>query len=345
MREVRAVGRTAAPCTAARWEWLQRAVSTAIAFGLACPALSFAASPAAPIVPVAAGVSKSKPAGAAAPAPPALSASPALDPFFPTPVRMSRIRRVVLDPGHGGDNLGTVGVVGVREKALALDIARRIATYLRAHSNIEVVLTRDADVGIDLRQRPRMANDLGGDAFISLHANAHEGGDAHGMEVFFLAADSAEEATRRLIESEEGISPEDKTAALPWSVQGIVSELGLSAAHARSEQFALAVADGLMKARPGARFRGVRQAPFGVLKEARMPAIVLEVGYLTHAKEGRALLDPAVQRQFAQGILLGLAELDRPTHVPVAVPVVAVPRGATRVPGAHAAVLSDNIPE
>ena len=337
--------RAAAPRKHERWIRLQHAASLAIALGLAWPTPLLAASAAAPIVPVAAGASKSKPAGAAAPAPPLLSSAPALDPFFPTAVRMSRIRRVVLDPGHGGDNLGTVGVVGVREKALALDIARRIATYLRAHSNLEVVLTRDADVGIDLRQRPRMANDLGGDAFISLHANAHEGGDAHGMEVFFLAADSAEEATRHLIESEEGISPEDKTAALPWSVQGIVSELGLSAAHARSEQFALAVADGLMKARPGARFRGVRQAPFGVLKEARMPAIVLEVGYLTHAKEGRALLDPAVQRQFAQGILLGLAELDRPTQLPVALPVVAVPRGASRPPAGRAAIMSDNIPE
>ena len=259
-------------------------------------------------------------------------------------MRLTHIRRIVLDPGHGGDNLGTVGVVGVREKALALDIARRIASYLRAHSNLEVLLTRDADVGIDLRRRPRMANELGGDAFISVHANAHEAGEAHGMEVFFLAADSAEEATRQLIETEEGIHPEDKTAALPWSVLGIVSDLGLTAAHARSEMLALSVADGLQRARPSARFRGVRQAPFGVLKEAKMPAIVLEVGYLTHPQEGRALLEPAVQTQFAQGILLGLVELDRPQQVQVVRPAQPISKAPAKTAG-HPGMSADFIPE
>jgi len=298
------------------------------------------------IVPAPVRAAAMRPAGAATPGAPTLKAAPLPDPFFPTPVHLNRIRRVVLDPGHGGENLGTVGVVGVREKALALDISLKIAAFLRAHSNVEVQLTREADVAIDLRKRPRIANDLGGDAFISVHANAHEGVEAHGMEVFFLAADAAEQATRRLIEAEEGIEPETKTAVLPWSVQGIVADLGLTAAHARSELLALAVADGLQRARPGVRFRGVRQAPFGVLKEARMPAIVLEVGYLTHPQEGRALLDPAVQNQFGQGILLGLAELDRPQQAQVI--RAAQPISKTPVKGAasgHPLMSSDFIPE
>jgi len=87
--------------------------------------------------------------------------------------------------------------------------------------------------------------------------------------------------------------------------------MGHASAHARSELLAAALADGLRKSRPGVRFRGVRQAPFGVLKEARMPAVVLELGYLTHPVEGRTLLDPVVHGQFGQAVLLSLVELDR----------------------------------
>lgn len=257
-----------------------------------------------------------------------------VDPFFPKPVQLQAIRRLVLDPGHGGDNLGAVGVLGVREKALALDVARRVAEYVRQHSSVEVVLTRDGDQSVPLRQRPRLANEFRGDAFISIHANAHETSDAWGMEVFFLAAGSSIQATRELIEREEGIEPAQPTAALPWSIESIVAEMGHAAAHARSESFAVALAAGLQKARPGVRFRGVRQAPFGVLKEARMPAVVLELGYLTHAAEGRALLDPAVHRQFGQAVLLGLVGLDRVLAADRR-PVTPA-RAAAVGPGAHA---------
>lgn len=226
------------------------------------------------------------------------------------PLQLQNIRRLVLDPGHGGDNLGTVGVMGLREKSLMLDYARSIATYVRTHSNVEVLLTRDRDAAVELRARPRLANDLKGDAFISLHANAHELGEAQGMEVFFLAADSSVASTRQLIEREEGIRPTDATAALPWSVGGILNDLGHNTAHARSEVLAAGLAAALQKVRPGVRFRGVKQAPFGVLKEASMPAVVLEVGYLTHAQEAHDLLEPKTPLQFGQAILMALQTLD-----------------------------------
>jgi N-acetylmuramoyl-L-alanine amidase len=233
-----------------------------------------------------------------------------VDPWCPKPVQLQHVHRLVLDPGHGGDNLGTIGQLGVREKNLSLDYARRIAKYVREHSNVEVELTRESDVAVALRDRPRIANDKHADALVSLHANAHELGEAHGMEVFFLAADSSVQATRELIEREEGIRPDDSTAALPWSVGGIVQDLDHSAAHAHAEVLAGSLALALQKVRPTVRFRGMRQAPFGVLKEARMPAVVLEVGYLTHPQEARQLLEPGVPVQFAQAILLALQGLD-----------------------------------
>lgn len=217
----------------------------------------------------------------------------------------------MLDPGHGGDNLGTLGVLGIREKALTLEIAKRAAAYIRAHSDVEVVLTRETDVALALRDRPRIANELKGDALISVHANFHEAGEAQGMEVFFLAAESSVEATKQLIEREEGIRPDDATGALPWSVGAIVSDLNVQAAHRRSEAFATGLATGLKRTRPKARFRGVRQAPFGVLKEAKMPALVFEVGYLSHPQEARTLLGKPVHIQFAQAMLLAVIKLDK----------------------------------
>lgn len=231
--------------------------------------------------------------------------------LFPKPLHLQHIHRLVLDPGHGGENLGALGAAGVREKALTLEIAKHVAAFIRQHSDAEVVLTRDTDVAIDLRQRPRNANALAGDALISIHANAHETGEATGMEVFFLAADSSAEAVRQLIEREEGIAPDQPTAALPWSVSAIVAEMGHASALNRSQDWAIALADALQKVRPRARFRGVRQAPFGVLKEARMPAVVLEVGYITQLAEARLLLEERTHTQFAAAILLAMQALDR----------------------------------
>lgn len=252
-------------------------------------------------------------AGAAEPARPARTRPPerAARAEAPKPIAFRHLRRVVLDPGHGGDNLGALGSAGIREKVLCLDVALRAAAWIAERSDVEVLLTRERDVAVELRQRPRLANDWKGDALISIHANAHEAGEASGMEVFFLAADASAEASRDLVEREEGIRPADATAGLPWSVGGILADLELAAQHRRSEWLALALGDALKAARPQARFRGVRQAPFGVLKEARMAAVVLEIGYITHPVEGPQLTDPAVQEQFSRAILKALVALDQ----------------------------------
>ncbi len=242
----------------------------------------------------------------ATPVPPDPSAA-----LFPKPIHLQHVRRLVLDPGHGGDNLGALGAAGVREKALTLEIARHVAQFIRQHSDAEVLLTRETDIAIELRQRPRVANAWKGDVFISIHTNAHEVGEATGMEVFFLAADASAEAVRALIEREEGIAADLPTAALPWSVTSIVAEMGHVTALNRSQDWAVALADGLQRLRPRARFRGVRQAPFGVLKEARMPAVVLEVGYITQLSEARTLLEPRTHTQFGAAILLAMQSLDR----------------------------------
>lgn len=242
----------------------------------------------------------------------AIQAAPAAAKGPPEPDRatLAHVRRLVIDPGHGGDNLGALGVAGIREKALTLQASKNIAAWLRQHCDAEILLTRERDEALELRQRPRLANDWRGDALISVHANAHEQGEAAGMEVFFLAADASAEASRQLVEREEGPAAAGG-GKQPWTVGGIKEDMEVAAAHARSQAFAYALGDALHAIRKKARFRGVRQAAFGVLKEAHMPALVLELGYITHETEGPQLLETPVHEEFAKAILRALVELDK----------------------------------
>jgi N-acetylmuramoyl-L-alanine amidase len=247
------------------------------------------------------------------PAPPANAAKVSV--AKPAKIQLKHVRKLVLDPGHGGSNLGAVGALGLREKVVCLAAAHEMAAWLRANSDLEVRLTREDDRDIGLRERPRLANSQSADAFVSIHANAHEKtaqgqADAHGIEVFFLAADASVQTNRDLIAREEGVDPNDATAELPVSVKGIVEEMALATAHRRSQILGAALAEAIAKLLPEARFRGLRQAGFGVLKEAKMPALVLEIGYLTHPVEGPALRDRARHQQMARAMLQALVVLD-----------------------------------
>lgn len=242
--------------------------------------------------------------------PPAPRAGPAKDRLFSKPVQLSRVRHVVIDPGHGGDNLGALGYHATQEKALTLEVSKFIAAFVERHSNVRVSLTRHEDRPIALRERPRQANAMKADALISLHCNASPDPKVHGMEVWFLDATASVDVVHALVQREEGLPDKGAAAALPWTVGGILSEMRYAAAHKRSEMFALALAKGLRRGRPKAVFRGVRQAPFGVLKEALMAAVVLEIGYITNPRESLALLEHQAHLELARGVLLGLVELD-----------------------------------
>lgn len=247
---------------------------------------------------------------AAAPRP-AAAATGARDRHFPKPVALAHVRRVVLDPGHGGANLGTLGYHGTQEKVLTLKISRYVADFVHKHSNVTVLLTRHDDRDIALRDRPRWANARKADALISLHCNANPKPDPRGMEIWFLSSETSVELAQDIVREEEGLPEEGPAAALPWSVDGILAEMQLAQAHELSESLALSLATGLRRGRPGARFRGVKQAPFAVLKEAQMPAVVFEVGYLSHKAESLELLQPQTHLELARGVLHGLVAFDR----------------------------------
>lgn len=225
---------------------------------------------------------------------------------------MRHLRVVAVDPGHGGHNRGCLGVDGTWEKVAVLDIARRVERILRRETTAVALLTRRADTYLGLRERTRMANDWDADVFLSLHLNADPYGRGYGVETWFLSSEAGGEEARKLVEAEEGDYPEPEAPGDvdAHAARSVARDASIRANQAASEALAEAVVDGMGGA-TGARVRGVRQARFGVLKEATMPAIVVEGGFFTHHEEGGHLLDPDYRDKVARGIVDGLVAFDR----------------------------------
>ncbi|RMG10898.1 MAG: N-acetylmuramoyl-L-alanine amidase [Deltaproteobacteria bacterium] len=219
----------------------------------------------------------------------------------------ARAPRVVIDAGHGGRQTGAVGVQGVVEKEVVLAVAHEAARLL-TDAGWEVVLTRPDDRQVGLAERVRLANAAGADLFVSIHCNAYTGPGSRrvrGIETYFLSADATDEAARRLARYENqnaGMAP--RSADDPLS--RILHDLAVSAAHEGSARLAGALQEALVAAM-GWPDRGVRQAPFAVLNGAAMPAVLVELGFLTHPSEGQQLAEAATQRRLAEALVAGLA--------------------------------------
>lgn len=213
---------------------------------------------------------------------------------------------VVIDPGHGGSNVGAPGRgPGAYEKDVTLAIARALGARLE-REGVRVVLTRERDRYLTLRERVRRANAARPDCFISLHANASNDHAQRGVETWVLARESAEVEARRAAQRAGD------------EVGGLLAELELLEAHARSVPLARAVQARLVAARPGAqeRDRGVRQAAYDVLAGVRAPAILVEVGFMDHPIEGAQLLEPETQARLADAIAEGVFDfVSRPERL------------------------------
>lgn len=206
---------------------------------------------------------------------------------------------VVLDPGHGGLLHGANGVCGAQEKDVTLAIAKTLARLLSASDRVTPLLTRETDLDLSLEARAQAANLAQAALFVSIHANASENPKARGVETFFLSANAADKRTHDLVLRENDGHTE---AAAPTStLDRIVASLRLTSAHQNSQRLAMLVQDAL-ETRLGQRSRGVLQAPFLVLKGAHMAAVLVEVGFLTHAEECQALTQPAHQEKVAQAL-------------------------------------------
>jgi N-acetylmuramoyl-L-alanine amidase len=210
----------------------------------------------------------------------------------------------VIDPGHGGDDIGARSGSGLMEKDVTLSVARRLARLLET-KGYRVRLTRDGDQNRALTDRTALANRLDALAFVSLHANAFAAASVSGAETYYMSIDEASDADAAAIadlENRSGGSREDRT---PLDL--ILWDLAQAEVLNESADLALKVQQSL-NGRLGARDRGVRQAPFVVLTGATMPAILVEVGFLSNSSEADRLAQPDHQQRVAEAIASGIEE-------------------------------------
>ena len=203
--------------------------------------------------------------------------------------------RVVLDPGHGGSNMGAQGP-GIHEKQLTLELANQVAAHLRDHG-IDVVLTRTDDRTMTLRQRVEVADSLPADLFISIHANASTTRAQRGYETYVLTVKGVDIDGRALRSDtttpRPGVDPE---------VALVLDDVERGASQWEAAELAARVQHNLRARRGAEGDRGVRQDAHHVLLGATMPAILVEVGFIDHPVEGRQLQEPGVQKQLAAAI-------------------------------------------
>lgn len=218
---------------------------------------------------------------------------------------------VVVDAGHGGVDPGAHGPSGVLEKDVALAVARRLAVLLRQEPDLEVRLTRDADTLIALRDRPRMANrwrDPEQPAlFISIHCNASTSRNAVGYETYFLSDAKTEDARRVARMENEAERFETPVAAPGDPLSFILQDLRQNQHLRESSSWAADIQRRLRAVHPGPN-RGVKQAGFTVLNGAFMPAVLVEIGFITNTAEEAMLADAKQQDRIARELAAAIRD-------------------------------------
>lgn len=234
------------------------------------------------------------------------------DPDEPGRGAMQPLRLIVLDAGHGGHDSGAVGPSGVQEKDVVLDVTRRVAKKVEAGLGVKVVLSRDRDVFVPLRDRTNLANKQRADLFVSIHANAHPQSVSEGVETYFLSSEASDSSARQVAAIEnEVIQLESPSSRHRGEVlKSILWDLAQSEFQEESSFMAETVQDSMSKSL-NLVSRGVKQAGFYVLGGAAMPAILIEIGFLTNRREEKKLATAAHREALARAIYAGLAEYKR----------------------------------
>jgi N-acetylmuramoyl-L-alanine amidase len=219
------------------------------------------------------------------------------------------VRRVTLDPGHGGEDAGAVGPTGLQEKDVALDVAHRAAPALAAELGVETMLTRDTDVFVDLEERTARANAFQSDVFVSIHCNATENGEAEGHEFFIL--DPTREADRRAYgaiarenrQKGGALDPALLDAQLSQLAAGLQSRSLTKEGHLFAGLLRQATNASLGERYPGTHDHGVKTAGFYVLVGAQMPAVLFETAFISNTNDETRLSTADFRQKLADAIV------------------------------------------
>jgi N-acetylmuramoyl-L-alanine amidase len=215
-----------------------------------------------------------------------------------------KVNTIVLDPGHGGKDPGAVGKNGLKEKDVTLKLARMLREKLTGDAGAKIILTRDSDVFIPLEERTAIANSKDADLFVSIHINASPRRAATGIETYILSLSNNEEA-RRVAARENATSTRSVS-----DLEFILNDLIKTAKTNDSARLATVVQDnlvaGLRKKFDSIRSNGVKGAPFYVLVGTKMPAVLVEVSFISNPEEEERLKDEAYLSEVVEGIASGI---------------------------------------
>lgn len=222
------------------------------------------------------------------------------------------VQRIFLDPGHGGDDLGTKKA-GIKEKDIVLKFSRLVADELRRRG-FTVSFSRTRDVFVPLEIRPKLAKEWNADLFVSIHVNSSPAVAAQGTETYILSQEATDAEARKLALLENSIAGRSESKAS--AVQDILWDMEQTAYLQDSAYLAADIQRSIVenahdilrkhKIPGGWKNRGVRQAPFYVLNRAAMPAVLVEIGYLSNPKDrelmGEKLFQESLAKALAEGV-------------------------------------------
>ncbi|GFO57801.1 N-acetylmuramoyl-L-alanine amidase [Geomonas silvestris] len=231
-------------------------------------------------------------------------AKPSEKPAKSSQFKPGKIRRIVVDPGHGGHDPGAMSPSGTREKDIVLQIGLKLAQKIREELGIDVVMTRSTDVFIELQERTAIANKVGADLFISIHANASLNRAASGIETYYLNLAKTEKVAQ-LAAKENGTSLE-KVSVLQAVLFDLMANYKLNDSAHLAEEVQRSLYKKALTGYPSVKNLGVKQGPFYVLVGATMPSILVETAFVSNEKDEQKLKDPQYQEITAEGILSGV---------------------------------------
>jgi len=217
------------------------------------------------------------------------------------------MKTIVIDPGHGGLEIGAKGRFGALEKDITLEISKRLQALIEKNLSYRVVMTRDQDVDVSLENRAAIANNNRAYVFISVHINGSYRKDARGSETFFLSLNATDEEARRLaylennsseIESKIAGEGEDDIMMILWDMAqtNYIKQSSQLAEHIQIELNTLLETVN----------RGIKQAPFKVLTGVACPAVLVEIAFISNPQEEQKLITPEFQDNVARAIYRGL---------------------------------------
>ena len=220
-----------------------------------------------------------------------------------------KLGRVLIDPGHGGHDTGTIGQGGLQEKEVVLDISKRLGRLLEEQLGVEVILSRETDDFVALDERSKIANERGADLMISIHCNSAPSSRVRGIETYYL--DFTTDDWALSVASSENAAG----ARTVHELEDMLSRIARNDSVEESREFARSVQSrlhaGVSRHSSSIKNRGVRKAPFVVLIDSKMPAVLVEIGFISNRSDEALLRKDSFRQEVAMHLFRGISEYAR----------------------------------